>query len=408
MNPLRGFVRDTAWLSAGLAVSQGVLLLAMPWWSRLYGPAEFAALGLWTAVVAVVSMLLLLRYDTCIVIAASDEDARGLLRLCLLVAAGGGVLLALVAWMLPAQVQATLGLAALGGWLPLAVLAGAMAAALAAGLAWTNRRRDYRRMAVARGVPSLWAALTGGWLGMAGFGGGLLVAHLIAGLVALSTLRYGLRPATPVAQVAQMHAQAPRYLWPAAMLDAITQQLPLLLTALWFSAEVAGQFSLAWRATALPMLMLAGAAGSVFYQRFSQLQNDPAAARELLLATWRLFALIGALPVLVVTLFGEPLFAWVFGDRWAEAGAMASLLMPMLWAMLISSPTSGALIVLGLQRWALPFGVAMLVYRPLAFWIGAQQGSVALGLALWAACECAAIVLYNLLLLRRLRSVPAT
>jgi hypothetical protein len=49
------------------------------------------------------------------------------------------------------------------------------------------------------------------------------------------------------------------------------------------------------------------------------------------------------------------------------------------------------------------FGLAMLAYRPLALWIGAQQGSLALGLLLWGLCEIVAIALYNRLLLRTLR-----
>ena len=75
---------------------------------------------------------------------------------------------------------------------------------------------------------------------------------------------------------------------------------------------------------------------------------------------------------------------------------------PMLWAMMTSSPTSSGLIVLGLQRWSLPFGIAMLVYRPLAFWLGLRTGRLDVALWAWGAAEIAAIVLYNRLLLRAL------
>jgi O-antigen/teichoic acid export membrane protein len=209
-------------------------------------------------------------------------------------------------------------------------------------------------------------------------------------------------PAGDIVAAARRHLSAPRYLWPAAMLDAITQQLPMLLAVLWFSQAQAGQFSLAWRVTAVPALMLASAAGTVFYQRFAQLAGDPAAARAALWQQWRRFAWLGAVPSLLLLGFGGPLFAALFGAPWRDAGWLAAALAPMLWAMLVSSPTSGALIVLGLQKWSPLFGLAMLVYRPAALWLGAQQGSLMLGLALWAACEIVAIVLYNLLLLRRL------
>ena len=407
--PPRGLGRDTLVLAAGLGAAQALTLAVMPLWSRLYSPAEFAAWGLWLSVVGVVSTLLLLRYDTCIVIARSDAEARALLRLCLRLSLGGGGLLALVVWMLPGRVQAALGLQALGTWLPLAVVGGALAAAFAALLAWANRQRAYPRITGARVAVAAAAALAGSAFGWAGLVGGLLLSQLIGGVVGLLALGRERGSANGLAAAARHHAQAPRYLWPSALLDAITQQLPMALAVLWFTQDEAGQFSLAWRVLAVPVLMLAGAAGTVFYERFATLVGagaaaDRAAARGLLLRTWRAFAWIGLVPTVVLLLWGEPLFAALFGAGWRPAGALAAVLMPMLWAMLVSSPTSGALIVLGLQKWSPFFGVAMLVYRPAALWVGAQQGSLAVGLMLWAACEIAVITLYNLLLLRALRS----
>ena len=402
-----GSGRDTLVLTAGLVAAQGLMLAVMPVWSRLYGPEEFAALGVWGAVVAIVSMLLLLRYDTSIVIAADDTEARALLRLCVQLAAGGGLLLTLAALWLPETLRSALGVQPLGPWLPLAVLGGALAAMFAALLGWANRCRRYPQITLARLVLAGAAALAGCLLG--GVVGGLLWAQLAGAVFGVGTMLATAKwagPAGSVVAAARRHQSAPRFLWPAAMLDAITQQLPMLLAVLWFSQQEAGQFSLAWRVTAVPVLMLASAAGTVFYQRFAQLAADPAAARAALWQQWRLFALLGALPSLLLMGFGGPLFAALFGTSWHDAGWLAAALVPMLWAMLVSSPTSGALIVLGLQKWSPAFGLAMLVYRPAALWLGAQRGSLLLGLALWAVAEIVAIVLYNLLLLRRLR-LPA-
>jgi O-antigen/teichoic acid export membrane protein len=411
--------RDTLVLATGLALAQLITLSVMPLWSRQYGVEDFAALGVWMSVVAVVSMALLLRFDTCIVIAKTEAEARALLRLCLSLALGGGLLLAALAWALPAPWQAALGLQPLGSWLPLAVLGGALAAALAAVLAWANRRRAYLQITLGRTALALGAAVVGTLLGAWGVAGGLLWGQLAGGLLGLAALWLavagGLGATAATATIAQeapvspseaarRHPQAPRYLWPAAMLDAITQQLPMMLAVAWFSASVAGPFSLTWRVLAVPVLMVASAAGTVFYERFARLAaQDRVAARALLLRTWRTFALIGLLPTLALLLAGEPLFAFVFGADWRSAGWLAAVLAPMLWAMLVSSPTSGALIVLGLQKWSPVFGVAMLLYRPAALWVGAQQGSLALGLALWGLCEIVAIALYGLLLLRQLR-----
>jgi O-antigen/teichoic acid export membrane protein len=460
--PTRGFARDTVVLTTGLVLAQAVSWAVMPLWSRVYTPADFAALGLWGSVVSVVSMLLLLRYDSCIVVAANDEQARALVRLNLLLALFGGALLMGLAALLPAAWLQAGGFAPLGRWLPAAVGAGALAAVFAAGLAWANRQRAYARISVARVLVACTAAALGLVAGVLGLGGGrtqggdglaiagvagvaavvasagsagLLWAHLLAAVLGVLLLRWSLAPASSVREAARAHAQAPRYLWPSALLDALTQQIPLWLTLRWFGEDWAGQFSLAWRVVALPVFMLAGAAGSVFYQRFAQqaqahtlslsrpdgllatalgtlpiatqgTKADAAALRTTLWRMWRQFALLGAIPALLLAAFGPAFFAWAFGAPWAPAGLLAAVMAPMLWAMLISSPTSGALIVLGLQRAAPWFGAAMLVYRPAAFVIGAWAGSLVLALALWAVCEVLAIVIYNVLLLRRLRQPP--
>jgi O-antigen/teichoic acid export membrane protein len=420
----RRAIGDTLVLTAGLAVAQAILWAALPLWSRIYGPQDFAQLGLWTAVVAIVSMLVLLRYDTTIVIARDEVEARALLRLCLALAAGGGVLLALLAAALPGRVVQALGLDPLGAWLPLAVVAGAVAAAFAALLAHANRHRRYARMTAARVLLALVAAALG--IGLGGLAGGLLWGHLLAALLALPVLWPGRAVDTPaaatvphagparaadasrhhLAAAARAHAAAPRYLWPSAMLDAVTQQLPMLLAVAWFSAHDAGQFSLAWRTAAVPVLMFAAAAGTVFYARFAAVvaSGDVHGARALLLRQWRTFALAGLLPALLLAAAGGPVFAWLFGAGWREAGWLAAALAPMLLAMAVSSPTSGALIVLGLQKAAPLFGLAMLVYRPAALWLGAQSGSLVIGLLAWALCEVTAIVLFNRLLLLRLKA----
>lgn len=423
MNPRSGFVRDTGMLALGLGLAQLITLAVMPVWARQYDAAAFAALGLWMAVVAVVSTAVLLRYDTCIVIAADEPEARVVLRLCLRLALGVGAVLAAVAFLLPASWRDALGLAALGAWLPLAVLAGAGAAAMAALLAWCNRRRAYGLMSTSRIAQAGVAAAGGVALGASAVPAGLLWAQILgvgAGLLSLAGRRAASTspsldvtggagaPAPDLATVARQHSQAPRYLWPSALLDTVTQQLPMLLAVAWFSTAAAGAFSLTWRTVAVPVLMLAAAAGPVFYERFARAAAaDRPAARRLLVRTWVGFALIGLLPTLALMAAGEVLFGAVFGPQWRDAGTLAAVLAPMLWLMLVSSPTSGALIVLGLQRWSPVFGLAMLVYRPGALWLGAQHDSLALGLALWGVCEVVAITLYNVLVWRALASPPA-
>lgn len=404
-----GFLGDAASLGLGLGVAQAVLLGVMPWWSRLYAPADFAVLGVWTAVVGVVSVLVTLRYETSVMLPQDDAEARRIVALGLLVIAALSALLLLVTLAAPLSWRAALALDVLGPWLPAAVLSGSASAVLALGFVWLNRRRHYAAMNGVRIVGAVVTALTGVALGLSQSRHGLLLAHLAgvaAALAMLLVLTRGpldLPPADDLRRVAREHRAAPLFLWPNAVLDVATQQLPFVLAASWFSVAVAGQFNLAWRTLALPLFLASAAIGTVFYQRFARCAQDREAARKLLFDVWRWGALV-LLPVAVVLMaFGPELFAALFGPSWRDAGRDAGLLAPMLCVMAVSSATSGSLIVLGRQRWAPLFGALVFVCRPLAFWYGARRHDLQTALILWAVFEVLIIAAYNLVILRALR-----
>lgn len=419
-----GLLASALRLGAGLAGSQALLLAATPLWSRQFAAADFAILGLWSAVAAVVSVLVSLRYETQLMLPACEREAAALYRLTAGVIAGvaGLLLLFSLAWSLaaPAAWQQAVGLAALGLYLPLAVLAGAASAWMGLGLNWLNRRQAYAainraRLSMALTVVVL-ACLAGAlsfeaglWLahGIGAAVGALITAAALRGSVAASLAAASGAPAPQLADdwraVARRHRDAPLFLWPAALMDILTQQLPVLLALNWFGTTAAGQFTLAWRSLALPLFMASAAIGAVFFQRFARLADQPLVARQLLLRVWRWGGLGAVLLSLLMAWLAVPLFVFVFGPAWREAGVMAAWMSPMLALMALSSATSGSLLVLGGQRLAPFFGLALLFLRPLSFWLASRSdGDLLLALQCWALAEASVILIYNAVVWRRL------
>lgn len=149
------------------------------------------------------------------------------------------------------------------------------------------------------------------------------------------------------------------------------------------------------------MGLIGGAVGQVFLQRFSKLWPDARLARQLLFRTWKGLFLVGVLPTILIMVFGEQLFSWMLGSAWGGAGKIAGIIAPMLFAMLVSSPTSGTFLVLGLQQYSLIFGLAFLVYRTGCIYFGVVSNNVLYGLAAWVICELAAISVYNFIVLKK-------
>lgn len=160
---------------------------------------------------------------------------------------------------------------------------------------------------------------------------------------------------------------------------------------------------MAWRILALPMTLIGSAIGQVFFQRFSQTWPDVPAARKLLFKTWMTLGLIGLLPTILLMAFGEPIFLLVLGDVWRESGTISSVIAPMLFAILISSPTSSMFLVLGLQKYSLIFGISFPFYRSACIYLGVLNGKLLIGLTAWVFCELIAISIYNLIVLKHMR-----
>ncbi len=403
------FAKDTAVLTLGTAVAQLAAIAAMPVLSRLYTPADFGLLAVFLAVSSIVATAITLRYETSILLPKEEAESVSLLLLSLALAIFFGSILGITAWLLPEEMREILGLAPLGSWLPIAALAGTATAVVAVGTAWFNRQRAYIKIAQLRITQSGVSAIGGIALGIYGYTSGLLIAQISSMLLVSAVVLVSLRAMCTqsskraMRNVAMKHSVAPKYLLSTSLLDVVTMQLPVLLITAWFSSEAAGQFSMAWKILGLPMALIGGAVGQVFLQRFAQVWPDAGSARRLLFKTWKMLALVGVLPTILIMLFGEQLFSWILGGAWSGAGRIAAVIAPMLLAIFVSSPTSGIFLVLGLQKFSLFFGVAFLVYRTGCLYWGVVNNSVLYGLAAWVVCELITILIYNLIALKKMR-----
>ena len=394
--------RDVATLMVGTAIAQAITIASTPLLTRLYTPSDFGLLAVFLAVVSVAATLITLRYETSILVPKENTESANLVLLSLLLGAGLSVVLAVLGALLPMGLQEKLGLGVLGNWMPIAFLTAAATSVLAIMQGWMNRQKKYQHMAWLRVGQSAALAGLSVFFGFFHSNNGLLIAQICASAcLCLAALWIG-RSAAHLWQKQQLqatalaHKNAPKYLLPTALLDVITLQMPVLLIAAWFGSDDAGQFSMAWRLLMIPMALIGGAVGQVFMQRFSNALENPDLARKIIKQSWFFLFSISFIPFALILIGGGSIFAIILGDKWLGSGTIAMTLAPMALAMFISSPTSGAYILLGLQRYSLLFGVVIFVYRPLCIYYGMQIGNLGVGIKLWVALEICQIFIYQL------------
>jgi O-antigen/teichoic acid export membrane protein len=198
--------------------------------------------------------------------------------------------------------------------------------------------------------------------------------------------------------VAALHRRFPFYALPAALLNSVSVQAPVVVLAALFEATVVGWFSITVRVLQVPGTIIGNAVGQVFYARVSR--SDLVARAETTSMVYRSLVVVGTGPIVLLVVGGANAFALVFGEAWRGAGLYAAWLAPWLMLVLVSSPLSTLVFVADRQRTELGFQTLLLVMRIATLIVGAAIGGSSMSVALYGAGSAALWLGYLIWLLR--------
>ena len=375
----------------GAAAAQALVFAARPVLTRLFTPDEFGVLTLFVTLVAVFATVSSGRYEDALMLAEDDDEAAGVVGLALLGTALTASLTAVALLWTP----------------PLAALLGgdAMRPALLflpAGVAFTGwtvtletwhlRRERFRTVSLGRAAQSatvvaLQLAAGVAAVGALGLVGGAAAGFCGVAVMLLATLlrhdRRLLRAGTrgsALRALAQRYARFPLFSAPAALLNVLAGRAPVLLLAALFSAEAVGQFGLAFGTLALPLGLVAGAIGQVFFVRASEAQRSGTLG-ETTLEFYRRLLLVMTFPALAVLVAGPTLFVFVFGPAWGMAGAYARAIALWILVLSVAIPLTRVFDVTERQRADLGFSVLLFAVQVGGFGLASLSGDTLL--AVW-------------------------
>jgi O-antigen/teichoic acid export membrane protein len=358
-----GFARAVAVLAGGAALGHAITAMSMPVLTRLYTPADFGVLAVFTAVFAVVAVAACLRYEIAIALPASDVEAANLLIISTICAAAVSLLLAAVVLTWAQPLSAWLGTPAIAAYLWLLPLCTLLAGVFAALQGWLVRQRRFATLARTRVAQSAAAAGTQIAVGAAVTGPfGLVLGPVVngaAGSIAglLQCLRASGGPtikvdATSLRRTARKYSSFALFSTPEALANSAAIQLPIMLIAALGSGAEAGHLMLAMFVVQAPMSLLGTAVAQVF------LAHAPQELRVGRLAAFTADTVGGLMrtgvgPLLCLGLIAPLAFPLVFGDGWQRAGVVTAWLAPWFAVQFLCTPVSMVLHVTQRQRLAL-------------------------------------------------------
>ena len=367
-----GVFRGMAKLAAGSAAARLVGVATTPLITRLYAPADYGALSIFTSLITMIMPFVAFQYPSAIPLPKHNSVAVNLLSAIVALNVVTVAIITVGAVLFAPYIGDITEIPVTGSYIFLLVLGLVGAGLYEIGSMYATRLRDYNRIAKTLLVQSLAGRLVQLALGLLGFKVfGLLIGQIISQSAGAGSLwraplqdlqRYRHRISVRrMYHALKRYSTFPIYRLPAQLLLSVSTETPLLFVAAIYSTSSAGQFGLAVSMTALPMRLFGRAVTGAYYAEVAALGKKAGAEIYALTkqVTVRL-ALLSILPTLALLVFGEPLFALVFGESWRLAGTIAGLLSITLAPQLICGGITQGLAVIGKDGYFLLFNLERL------------------------------------------------
>ncbi|MGM0984797.1 MAG: oligosaccharide flippase family protein [Pseudomonadota bacterium] len=357
--PKSTFARGVGVLVGGTAGAQLLMVLAAPLLTRLYTPEDFGLLAVFTALLALLTVIASGRYELGIPLPKSDQDAANitLLSLAIVVFVTAVALAMFLIW--PHEIANAVNAPELAAYLWLIPFGVFFVGCYQVFNKWAVRSKQFGSIAKTRiyqSIGTLAIQIGGFKFGAPALLGGHAAGQGVGatGLAFSALKRPEFRRCTPSA----MWGQARRYrdfpiysTWTGLFNAASLQLAPILFVAL-FGASVAGLYALTLRILSMPGSLIGNAVGSVFLSEAPEARRNGTLPALVTRLHSRL-AMVGALPLAVLLFFGPELFAFVFGEQWRQAGVYARWMAPWIYLQFQWSPLSMLASVLELQKAAM-------------------------------------------------------
>ncbi len=373
--------RPTFWkhvitVLGGTLGAQALPLAVAPLLTRLCTPSEMGAFSLWLGVVSVSAVAATLRMENAMILDHEPDQQRTCFRVVFYTATITALLVTTVA--LCARLAGNHALQRLSWPEVLTVGIGTwLTAATQTTLAYATSHGAFGKAARAK----IWGAGTIALsqlvlLFVGANGSGLLAGQLIGLGAGLLSARLQLQPpSAPISLVpdagqrAYLHRHAAfwRFSLPSNLLNAVVSQLPLFLIGLRHGAVAAGLYALTQRVLYAPVALLAASVLEVFKRQSVQEFQSVGHCTHAYRYTFKVLALLGLGPSLVLFAFSPTLFAWIFGENWRAAGELAQILAPLYFLNFIASPLSYVFFISGKQKIDLIWQVALFLMTATAF-----------------------------------------
>lgn len=350
LGPAGAIFQGMSTLAIGNIAGRIIGVVSIPILTRLYDPADFGVLAVFTAFILILAPFMTLRYVLALPLPRRDGIAFNLLILSAGIMGCMSLIVACGLWVFGFQLFSLFSVEIMKSYWWLIVVGSIANSSYEILSLWATRQRVYKAIARTTVLQSFLGNLIKIILGVLAIKPfGLLIGQIVAssgGIVSLLLSfnvefkrNRSLLSWRRIAVVAGRYRNFPFYRLPSQLLLVFSMQAPVLFFASFYHADTTGQLSMALTIIALPMSLLGQSMSNAFYAETAKL--GPKKYCELRSITKDVVVkllYISVVPALLFFFWAPELFSFLLGSNWYESGEFASRLSLYLLSQFATAP----------------------------------------------------------------------
>lgn len=372
------YLKQIITLMSGSLMAQVIMLGSIPLLTRLYSPSEFGIYSLFISVITIIGSVSSLKYDQAIMLPKNNKDAQALVFLSILITCIITFLSLILILVFNSYLVNYFGNNQLIVFLiPVGIL---FLGLIQIFNAFSSRNQFYREMSKVRVLNAFNLSLVQISTKYIASFDGLIFGKLAADFTSVIYLiRFHINKKTlQLKNISKRrikfnidkHHHFPKFQSITVFLNAVSQNIPVLLLGALYSIEIAGFYALTIRVLRTPITLIGSATREVFYQKASNLHAQNKSFFNLYIKTTTWLIKIFIIPFMIIILFSNEIFSFVFGEKWEESGLYASVLIYWYFFAFINSPSVMSFSILQLQSFQLKIEFISLILRLNAIYLG--------------------------------------
>jgi len=327
LKPKSEFSRNVLTLMTGTTIAQAIPIAISPILTRIYTPEDFGMFALYMSVASILSVVATGRYELAIMLPKKDEDAINIVALSIMISFFVSFITLLIVFFFNAPLTSLLGNPEISAWLyfiPLTVL---LTGIYQSFNYWSNRKKEYKRLATSRIIQSGTTASSNLGMGFGGSGGAGLIGSSILGQGVASFVLgrmilneeshyFSKIKKLKIYALSRRYIKFPTWNLFSSFISTLRENILIFAFSKYFELSFLGFYFFAKRLLLVPSGILVNAFSDVFYQKISKITLY-SEIYNIAYAYFRKLFYILTFPFILFVLLLDTIIPIVFGEEWA-------------------------------------------------------------------------------------------